>query len=208
MNLMHRWLCRSAWWQATVEHRLLPWVLDGVDLGSAVLEVGPGPGVTTALLRSRVDHLTCVEIDPRLAADLARRTRGQNVTVRCEDATATSLPDAAFDGVVSLTMLHHVPSVALQDRLLAEVARLLKPGGVFAGSDSISSQFFRALHLFDTMVVVDPLRFPARLKAAGFTAVEVEVKRRAFRFRARRLDRAQSPASAGPDRPVAIDARR
>jgi len=186
MNLLHRRLCRSRWWQTTVERHLLPWVLDGIDLGSAVLEVGPGPGVTTALLRSRVGHLTCVEIDRELAADLARRTRGQNVTVRCEDATATSLPDAAFDGAISLTMLHHVPSPALQDQLLAEVARLLKPGGVFAGSDSVSSGFFRALHLFDTMVIVDPLRFPARLAAAGFVDVEVEAKRRAFRFRARR----------------------
>lgn len=186
MNLIHRWLCRSARWRTTVEAHILPWVLDGVDLGSKVLEVGPGPGVTTALLRTRVDHLTCVEIDRALAADLARRTRGQNVTVLCEDASAMPLPDAAFDGAVSLTMLHHVPSAAQQDRLLAEVARVLRPGGIFAGTDSVSSFFFRRLHTFDTLVAVDPLGFPARLEAAGFTGVQVEVKRHAFRFRARR----------------------
>ncbi len=186
MNLLHLWLCRSGWWKETVERRLLPWVLDGVTLGSSVLEIGPGPGVTTALLRTRVDHLTCVEIDRALAADLARRTHGQNVTVRCEDATATSLPAAAFDGAVSLTMLHHVPSAELQDRLLTEVARVLKPGATFAGSDSISSRVFRLLHLFDTMIVVDPLTFPARLEAAGFTDVQVDIQPRAFRFRARR----------------------
>ena len=80
----------------------MPWVLDGVDLGSKVLEVGPGPGVTTELLRGRVKHLTCVEIDRGSAEALAGRTVGSNVTVLCEDATAMSLPDGTFDGAVSL----------------------------------------------------------------------------------------------------------
>jgi ubiquinone/menaquinone biosynthesis C-methylase UbiE len=44
-----------------------------------------------------------------------------------------SFPDATFDGAVSFTMLHHVPSEALQNRLLAEVARVLRPGSIFAG---------------------------------------------------------------------------
>jgi hypothetical protein len=83
-------------------------------------------------------------------------------------------------------MLHHVPSVALQDRLLAEVARVLRPGGVFAGTDNLDSRPFRLLHAFDTLVPVDPEVFPARLKAAGFDQVQVDVNSRAFRFRARR----------------------
>jgi SAM-dependent methyltransferase len=97
-----------------------------------------------------------------------------------------SLPDAAFDGAVCFTMLHHVPSAALQDRLLAEVARVLRPGGVFAGADSRYSRAFRLLHLFDTMVVVDPATFPQRLNAAGFEDVHVDSDQHAFRFRARR----------------------
>jgi len=186
MNRVHRWLCRSARWQRTVETQILPWVLDGVDLGAEVLEVGPGPGITTELLCARVSHLTCVEIDDGLAASLARRMAGRNVTVLHEDATATSLAEAAFDGAVSFTMLHHVPSVALQDRLLAEVSRVLRPGGIFAGVDSLYSRAFGLLHLFDTMVVVDPRTFPQRLEAAGFEGVEIEINAHAFRFRARR----------------------
>jgi SAM-dependent methyltransferase len=105
----------------------------------------------------------------------------------CEDATAMSLPDESFDGAVCFTMLHHVRSAALQDRLLKEVARILRPGGVFAGTDSLYSRSFRFLHLFDTMVVVDPATFPARLKAAGFDDVQVDVMAPyAFRFRARK----------------------
>src|SRR5713226_2364367 len=187
MNLVHRWLCRSARWKDTVEKYAMPWTLDKIDLGSNVLEVGPGPGVTTDLLRTRVEHLTCVEIDRTLADSLSRRVAGRNVTVLCDDATAIPLPDETFDGAVSFTMLHHVPSAALQDRLLAEVARVLRPRGVFAGTDSISSPLFRLMHVFDTMVVVNPNSFPKRLEAAGFADVQVDVNQYAFRFRARRV---------------------
>ena len=186
MNFMHRRLCRSARWRQTVQDYILPWTLEGVELGSNVLEVGPGPGVTTDLLSPRVARLTCVEIDRRMAESLSRRTAGRNVTVLCEDATRMSLPEASFDGAVCFTMLHHVPSPELQDRLLAEVARVLRPGGVFAGTDSLYSFPFRLLHLFDTMVPVDPGGFPKRLEAAGFTEVRVDTNPYAFRFRARR----------------------
>ena len=187
MNLIHRWLCRSARWKTTVEMYILPWVLEDIDLGSSVLEVGPGPGITTDLLRTRVARLTCVEIDKTFAEPLSRRMAGQNVTVLQQDATAMSLGNATFDSAVCFTMLHHVPSAALQDRLLSEVARVLRPGGIFAGTDSLYSRSFRLLHLFDTMTVVDPRTFPERLEAAGFTDVHVEVKEPyAFRFRARR----------------------
>ncbi len=187
MNLAHRWLCRSAYWRKAVETHILPWVLDGLDIGANVLEVGPGPGVTTDLLRGRVEHLTCVEIDRAFADSLSRRMSGQNVTVVRQDATAMSFADATFDGAVSFTMLHHVPSEAMQNRLLAEVARVLRLGGVFAGTDSLYSRSFRLLHFLDTMMVVDPCTFPQRLMKAGFADVQVDVlKPYAFRFRARK----------------------
>jgi SAM-dependent methyltransferase len=186
VNLVHRWLCSSSRWQQTVEKYVLPWTLEGLDLGSDVVEIGPGYGVTTDLLRAKVARLTCVEVDDGLAERLRRRTRGLNVTVLCEDASAMSLPDAAFDAAVCFTMLHHVPSAKLQDRLLAQVARVLRPGGIFAGTDSLDTRLLRLVHLFDTMVVVDPATFPNRLRAAGFQDVSVDVNPYAFRFRARK----------------------
>jgi ubiquinone/menaquinone biosynthesis C-methylase UbiE len=187
MNLAHRWLCRSAYWRNAVDTYIPPWVLDGLDMGANVLEVGPGPGVTTDLLRGRVERLTCVEIDRGFSDSLSRRMSGHNVTVVRQDAKAMSFPEATFDVAVSFTMLHHVPSEAMQDRLLREVARVLRPGGVFAGTDSLYSRSFRLLHLFDTMVVVDPRTFPERLRKAGFADVQVDVMQLyAFRFRARK----------------------
>lgn len=184
MNLIHRRLCRSARWRDTLEKYVMPWTLDGIELGSNVLEVGPGPGLTTDLLHGRVAHPTCVEIDRALADSLSRRMSGRNVTVLHEDATAMSLPAASFDGAVSFTMLHHVRSAPLQDRLFAEVARVLRPGAIFAGTDSRYSLSLRLIHVFDTMVLVDPITLPARLERAGFSDVQVDSNPYAFRFRA------------------------
>jgi SAM-dependent methyltransferase len=172
-----------------VRERLLPWVLSGVDLGPDVLEVGPGPGLTTDVLAERVPHLTCVEKDPALAASLARRRAGPRVDVLEADATDLPFPDGRFSGAVSCTMLHHVPSLALQDRLLSEVARVLAPGAWLAGSDSTVSLMFRLAHWRDTMVLVDPDSFGERLERAGFADVRVERAASAFRFRARRAPR-------------------
>src|SRR6516225_3073778 len=136
MNLAHRWLCNSNRWRKVVGMYALPWTLEGIELGAQVLEIGPGFGAATDHLMSPARHLTCVEINPRMAKKLERRTAGQNVTVLCEDATRSSLGADAFDTAVCFTMLHHIPSAELQDRLLAEVLRMLRPGGVFAGTDS------------------------------------------------------------------------
>src|ERR1700728_3446579 len=71
MNDAHLRICASPEWAAFVESELLPWVLREQDLGDEVLEVGPGPGLTTDVLRRQVPRLTAVEIDERLARSLA-----------------------------------------------------------------------------------------------------------------------------------------
>src|ERR1700678_2324893 len=68
MNEEHLRICSSAEWAEYVERDLLPWALGDRNLGDDVLEVGPGPGLTTDVLRQRVTKLTAVEVDPQLAA--------------------------------------------------------------------------------------------------------------------------------------------
>ena len=186
MNRIHRWLCRSARWRRELEDNVMPWVLSGVDLGTGVLEVGPGPGLTTDILRPRIAHLTALEIDSALALSLAARMRGSNVTVIRGDATEMPFPDAEFTGAVCCTLLHHVPSPALQDKLLHEVFRVLKPGAMFAGVDSRTSFYMRMVHVSDTLVPIEPSTFQARLEAAGFEKIIIEAKPQRFRFRARK----------------------
>ena len=183
MNYLHRKLCSSARWKEVVRRHALPWTLEEIDLGREVLEIGPGYGAATEVLLQQAQHLTCVESDRNLADRLRRKLNG-NVSVRCEDATSMSLPSASFDGAVCFTMLHHVGSTEMQNRLFAEAARVLRPGGIFAGTDSLQSRFMKLLHLFDTLVPVDPETLPQRLTAAGFENVQVDVNPYAFRFRA------------------------
>lgn len=186
MNRLHRYICRSSMWSRTLSEQLMPWALQGVELGDALLEIGPGPGLATDVLRGTHAQVTSLEIDTRLASALRERMHDTNVTVIEGDATDMPFPDASFSGAVAFTMLHHVPSPELQDRLLAETARVLRPGAWFAGTDSISSRTFEWLHLFDTLVPVDPDGFAVRLEKAGFTDADVSRASRAFRFRARR----------------------
>jgi SAM-dependent methyltransferase len=188
MNPLHHWICRSGLWRKHLKTGLLPWALGDLDLGVDVLEIGPGYGLTTDVLRARVSRLTCVEVDRAMALSLSRRTAGANVTVVHADAVHMPLRNASFSAAICFTMLHHVPSFRLQDELLAEVARVLRPGGVFAGTDSLYSGLFGLIHFGDTMTVVDPAAFPQRLHAAGFTEIQVETGRRSFRFRARRRE--------------------
>lgn len=64
--------------------------------------------------------------------------------------------------------------------------RVIKPGGVFAGSDSLQSLFMRLIHIGDTLVPINPDTVGARLEAAGFEVLKVEKNSHAFRFQARK----------------------
>lgn len=173
MNEEHLALLASDEWREKLLDVILPNALNGIHLGDQVLEIGPGPGMTTDLLRADVECLTAVELDGRLAADLAKRLTGTNVTVVPADAAALPFDDCQFSAAVSFTMLHHVPTAPLQDRVFAEAARVLRPGGLLVATDSIASADLAALHLDDIYNPVDPRGLPERLAAAGFSDVRV-----------------------------------
>lgn len=184
MNLIHRLYCRSPLWRAELS-RLLPWATDGIPLvNSDVLELGSGPGLTTDWLWPRVATLTAIEYDAADAAALTKRL--PVVDVRHGDATAMPFADASFEVVLCFTMLHHIPTIELQDRLIREARRVLRPGGIFAGSDSRWGPLFALAHLGDTLQIVDPGLFAERLSAAGFSKVDIGSRATAFRFHAAR----------------------
>ncbi|HZG96650.1 MAG TPA: class I SAM-dependent methyltransferase [Nocardioidaceae bacterium] len=190
MNQEHLTLCASAEWQQLVADRLLPWVLgdgaDGVDLGDDVLEIGAGPGLVTDLLATRAPRVTAVELDPVLADALRARMAGTaGVEVVTADATALPLPTHRFSAAACFTMLHHIPEPPGQDAALAELARVLRPGGLLLGTDGEDTPARRALHVDDVFTPIDPSGFGARLAAAGFVDVLVDSDGDRFRFRGR-----------------------
>jgi ubiquinone/menaquinone biosynthesis C-methylase UbiE len=175
VNKAHE-MCGSEEWRTAIRDVILPWALKDTDLGDDVLEVGPGYGATTDVLSQAVPRLTSVEIDDELAAMLTDRF-ADVPSVEIVNGDATSLPyaDNRFSGAACFTMLHHVPTIALQDRLFAEVARVLRPGAPLVASDSLGSEELKAHHEDDIYNPVDPDTLPDRLAAAGFVDVNVRV---------------------------------
>jgi SAM-dependent methyltransferase len=183
MNVLHRYRCSSANWEKMVANRLLPWVLDDVELGPRTLEIGPGYGATTRALLDRATLITAVEVDGSMAERL-ERLYGDRARIIHGDGTKTGLPDGEFTSVVCFTMLHHVPSPQLQDQLFDEAFRVLQPGCVFAGSDGMASLSFRLKHIADTYNPIPTKDLPGRLRKAGFSDIHIDANGTSQRWRA------------------------
>ena len=184
MNDLHLKFLASPEWARMLESELLPWIERRAPLGDDVLEVGPGPGLTTDLLRALTPKLTAVEIDPDLAERLASRLQGTNVEVMVGDATDIGLESNRFSAATCFAMLHHVPSAELQDRVFAELHCVLRPGGVLLAVDSLDLEAIRMFHEGDMFVPVDHALLGARLEQFGFRDAVVETTQFEFRVHA------------------------
>ena len=103
----------------------------GLAAGTATFEIGPGPGTATRrLLALGVEPLVAIEPDQRLADYLESWARKESAPVHVHVTTfeEVDLEPASFDLGVCATAFHWVD----QERGLAKVARLLRPGGWWA----------------------------------------------------------------------------
>ena len=187
MNDNHARVCTSPEWAQHIQTDILPTLTRDVDLGDQMLEIGPGPGAATEWLRGRVGSLTAIEIDEDASALLAARYAGTNVEVVTGSAAELPYPDASYDSVGCFTMLHHVPTLALQNKILAEACRVLRPGGVLIGSDSLASNDLHHFHADDNYNPIDPASLIGRLQILGFAAVTVAVGDDVLTFTAAKL---------------------
>ena len=88
-----------------------------------VLEVGCGWGELAAWLAQETGaDVVAIDLSPRMV-ELARE---RGVDARVGDVQQLAFPDASFDVAVAAWMLYHVPDL---DRALAELARVVRPGG-------------------------------------------------------------------------------
>lgn len=111
--------------------QLLPVVEMPLDrlAGLQVLEIGPGGGAHSCLFKRHGAHVTALDITPERAISTARKlSLVKGGTGRAYQGDAENLPfvDQTFDIVYSNGVLHHSQDT---DRTLAEVFRVLKPGG-------------------------------------------------------------------------------
>lgn len=134
-------MCRSAPWRVFAGRVVLPWALQGNELRGDVLEIGCGSGAMAAeVLRRFPDvRLTATDYDQSMVDAAQRRLASFNSRVEVRQADATSLPfsDASFDSALSFIMLHHVVD---WEQALAELVRVLRPGGVLVGYDLLGDR--------------------------------------------------------------------
>jgi arsenite methyltransferase len=101
--------------------------------GERILDVGAGPGLLMADMAAVVGatgHVTGLEASESMLAAAHRRLNGPStagrVTLVKGDASELPFPDAWFDAATSTQVYEYVPDV---DRALAELHRVLRPGG-------------------------------------------------------------------------------
>lgn len=205
MNAFENWFCASPFWRYVTQRKLLPWILQGSNLGDHLLELGAGPGAGTEELRRRVARVTSLEYDHKFAVNLnardnsklAKKTNDRNGidSANCArngncvlqgDAASLPFADGTFSSAVAVLMLHHLRSAELQNRAFAEIFRVLRPGGVFLAFEIQDGWLHRVGHTHSTFVPIQPASAFARLEAAGFYRVTVDFRRGGFRLRALR----------------------
>ena len=142
--------CRSAPWRGFARRVVLPWATDGTDVTGSYLEIGGGSGaMAEALLRRHpAVRLTVTDVDPSMVAAIRARldVYGDRVQVALADVLDLPYGDGNFDGAVSFLMLHHVID---WPEALAEVRRVLRPGGTFLGYDLTHAPIATAIHRLD-----------------------------------------------------------
>ncbi|MDX6470751.1 MAG: hypothetical protein QOF75_2554 [Gaiellaceae bacterium] len=103
-----------------------------------VLEIGAGTGLNLEYYGERVTDLVLVEPESFMHARLRRRLDASGIrgSIEATGAEALPFPDASFDTVVSTLVLCTVPDAAAA---LAEIARVLRPGGQFLFIEHVRS---------------------------------------------------------------------
>ncbi len=92
-----------------------------------LLNLGCSAGIIDEFLAPHVRSVLGVDIDRDAIASAIRSRKGENLMFRVADAMALDLEDASFDIVICSQVYEHVPDAT---RLLAEIERVLAPGGV------------------------------------------------------------------------------
>jgi len=129
------WEIHARWWQdeftdgadAEYTEQIIPMAVANFEDAADVLDVGTGEG-QLARAAAQAGASRVVGIDPSVAQLAAARRRGGGATYARAAAVALPFEPSSFDAVVACLVFEHIDGV---DAAIAEVARVLRPGGRF-----------------------------------------------------------------------------
>ena len=143
-----------------------------------VLEMGCGTGSTAIAHAPYVRHILATDFSARMieiARDKAQAAGIDNLTFEALPADGLDVPDASIDAVMAHNLLHLLDD---KERVIADVHRMLKPGGIFVTSTACIGDMMpllrlvipvgRFLHLFPLVKVFSLAELKESLDKAGF----------------------------------------
>ena len=151
--------------------------------GESVLDVGCGTGGVTIPAKRRVGkngRAAGIDPAPEMIAIARRKASraGLEIDFRVGVIESLLIPDGSFDAVTSSLMMHHLPE-HVRVKGLAEIRRVLKPGGRLLIADMMRPGPFFLKRFFTSLVLHhgDNIRFgiedlPELLKEAGFAEIQ------------------------------------
>ncbi len=124
-----------------------------LPMGGRVLEVGCGRGIALPVLSARLapSELVAVDIDPALVAIAHRRLGRDGVAATLHEADVRSLPleSESFDLVIDFGTCYHVSGGVQGARsALSEIARVLRPGGLFVHETPVAQHLAHPVRSF------------------------------------------------------------
>ncbi|HEY9772742.1 MAG TPA: class I SAM-dependent methyltransferase [Planktothrix sp.] len=127
-----------------------------------VLDIATGTGFTAAAIAPFVCEVTAADLVPEMIAQTEKLFKARalaNVKTKVCDAEALSFDDASFDAVTVRIAPHHFLDIA---QALSEVARVLRPGGVFIMEDSCAPAARRSDRFINDL---EKLRDPTHVRS-------------------------------------------
>jgi len=146
--------------------RLAPSFLEfvGTRDGERVLDLGCGTGSLAATLisTSKPELVHCIDLAPVYVAYAREKNPDARLVFGVGDACALEFPDASFDRVFSLLLLHFVPRAT---DAIAEMRRVAKPGAVVGAAVwDARGGYVAGRMFFDTAAALDPNASQRRAK--------------------------------------------
>ncbi|MBR1693282.1 MAG: class I SAM-dependent methyltransferase [Lachnospiraceae bacterium] len=133
--------------------------------GRKVLELATGTGLIARHVADTAREMVATDFSENMLRQARKGEVPANLSFQMEDATDLSFGDHEFDVVIISNALHIIPN---PDKVLLEVARVLKPGGVFIAPNFIHDKGGLSSGMMSKLLVAAGITFEAKWDENGY----------------------------------------